>query len=223
MKAIIIDDEPKAIELIKGYIEHFSFIEIVATFRNGLKAIAFLEANRVDLIILDINMPHLSGIALVKLLTKKPLVIFTTAYAEFAIESYEIEAIDYLLKPISIERFTKAMSKLLRTLPATQKKSKLLLVKSGSNTYRIEPMEILYLEKSSNYIQYFLLDRRLLVRESISESLCLLPDYFIQIHKSIIINMKKLDYFNKEEVCIHKVVLPVGSMYKEAFLQAMVV
>lgn len=220
MKAIIIDDEPKAIELIKGYIDHFSFIEVVATFRNGFKAHEFLEINQIDLIILDINMPHLSGISLARLLTRKSQIIFTTAYAEFAIDSYDVEAVDYLLKPVSLERFAKAMGKLMKTLPSPQKKSESLLLKSGSNTYKIEPADILYLEKSGNYIQYFLIDKKLLVRESISEALCLLPDYFIQIHKSYIINLKKVDYFNKEEACINKIVLPVGNMYKEAFLKA---
>ncbi len=220
MKAIIVDDEPKAIELIKGYLGHFSYIELVATFRNGLKAKEFLEINMVDLIILDINMPHLSGISLARLLTRKPQIIFTTAYAEFALDSYEVEALDYLLKPVSLERFAKSMGKLMKIPPPALKKSEPLFLKSGSNTYRIEPADILYLEKSGNYIQYVLIDKKLLVRESISEALCLLPDHFIQIHKSFIINLKKLDYFNREEACINKIVLPVGSVYKEAFLKA---
>lgn len=103
MKAIIVDDEPRAIDLLKSYLEHFSSIELVATFRNGLKAYEYISKERVDLVFLDINMPHVSGISLSKMLPENLQVVFTTAYSEFAVESYEIQAIDYLVKPISLE------------------------------------------------------------------------------------------------------------------------
>ncbi len=137
MKAIIVDDEPKAIELLKSYLKHFSSIELVGTFRNGLKAFEFMNQEAVDLIFLDINMPHLSGISLSKMIDTKTKIIFTTAYSEYAVESYEVEAIDYLLKPISLERFTKTMSKVLSTTPDTsERKSNTLMIKSGTKIFR---------------------------------------------------------------------------------------
>lgn len=121
MKAIIVDDEPKAIELIQSYLSHFSVIELVGTFRNGLKAFQFMSKEPVDLLFLDINMPHLSGISLSKMVSKNTKIIFTTAYPEYAVESYDVEAVDYLLKPISLERFSKTIGKLLQNRPEARK------------------------------------------------------------------------------------------------------
>jgi two-component system, LytTR family, response regulator len=123
MKAIIVDDEPKAIELLQGYLLHFPQVELMSTFRNGLKALAYMQENPVDLVFLDINMPHLSGISLSKMLEKSIKVIFITAHAEYAPESYDVEAVDYLMKPVSFERFTKAIQKVLRSKPVVQDNS----------------------------------------------------------------------------------------------------
>ncbi len=148
MKAIIIDDEPKAIELLKSYLEHFSRIELVATFRNGLKAFEFLSKEPVDLVLLDINMPHITGISLSKMLPNNIKIIFTTAYSEYVVESYEIQAVDYLVKPISLERFTKSISRVLSPkVKTTEKENQLIFVKSSFETYRLESASILYLEK----------------------------------------------------------------------------
>ena len=121
MKAIIVDDEPKAIDLLKGYLAHFSSIELIASFRNGLKALEYCGKNRVDLVFLDINMPQLTGLSLSRMLPRETKVIFTTAHAEFAVDSYDVEAADYLLKPISLERFAKAIGKIMEQ-PATKEK-----------------------------------------------------------------------------------------------------
>ena len=119
MKAIIVDDEPRAIDLLKGYLRHFNQIEVAATFRNGLKAFEYLSSHPVDVMFLDINMPHISGISLSKMLPNHIKVIFTTAYSEYAVESYEIQAVDYLVKPISLERFTKTISRILTPVGAS--------------------------------------------------------------------------------------------------------
>ena len=113
MKVIIVDDEPKAIELLVSYLKHFSNFKLEATFRNGLKALEFLNTNTVDVVFLDINMPHLSGLSLSKMIAPTIDIVFTTAYSEHALESYDVNAIDYLLKPISLERFSKTMAKLI--------------------------------------------------------------------------------------------------------------
>lgn len=216
MKAIIVDDEPKAIELIQSYLSHFSVIELVGTFRNGLKAFQFMSKEPVDLLFLDINMPHLSGISLSKMVSKNTKIIFTTAYPEYAVESYDVEAVDYLLKPISLERFSKTIGKLLQNRSEGSENSKsILMIKSGTKHYRTCVSDIFYLEKSGNYMEYQLANKTILARESINEALSVLPEYFIQIHKSIIINLNKIEFIDKENVSINGKLLPIGSSFRE--------
>lgn len=214
MKAIIVDDEPKAIELIDGYTKHFSSIEVVGTFRNAMKAYEFVGENPVDLVFLDINMPHLSGMSFSKLLAKDIKIIFTTAYSEYAAESYTVGATDYLLKPISLERFTQAISKVLTPKPIEESNSK-IIVKSGSKIYNLAPNDIFFLKKDGNYIFYHLADYRIMARESITETLEKLPENFVQIHKSIIINFQHMQYVEKDEVSVHNTLLPVSSTYRQ--------
>ncbi len=216
MKAIIVDDEPKAIELIQSYLSHFSVIELVGTFRNGLKAFQFMSKEPVDLLFLDINMPHLSGISLSKMVSKNTKIIFTTAYPEYAVESYDVEAVDYLLKPISLERFSKTIGKLLQNRQEVPENAKsILMIKSGTKHYRTGVSDIFYLEKSGNYMEYQLENKTILARESIQEALAALPEYFIQIHKSIIINLNRIEFIDKENVSINGKLLPIGSSFRE--------
>jgi DNA-binding LytR/AlgR family response regulator len=215
MKAIIVEDEPKAIELLRGYLEHFKSIELVGTFRNGLKAFEFMNKEKVDLVFLDINMPHLSGISLSKMLDKNTQIIFTTAHAEHAVESYEVQAVDYLLKPISLERFTKALSKVLSTVAPVENTEAFLSIKSGSKLYRLRADEILFLQKDGNYMVYHTMDQKIMARESVAESIAILPHHFMQVHKSYIINIQKISFIEREEVDIKGNKIPLGAMYKE--------
>lgn len=216
MRAIIVDDEPKAIELLKSYLEHFSSVELVGTFRNGLKAFEFMNQETVDLIFLDINMPHLSGISLSKMIDAKTKIIFTTAYSEYAVESYEVKAIDYLLKPISMERFTKTMSKVLSDdYHSTSTQSNILMIKSGTKIFRVEADEIIYLMKDGNYMIYYVGDKKIMARESIAEAMDVLSDHFIQTHKSYIINTEKIDFISREEISVGGSMIPIGNSFKE--------
>ncbi|MDX2245950.1 MAG: LytTR family DNA-binding domain-containing protein [Bacteroidia bacterium] len=216
MKAIIVDDEPRAIELIRSYLIHFPQVELAATFRNGLKAAEFCTQENVDLVFLDINMPYLSGMALSRILGKDIRVVFTTAYSEYAVESYEVEARDYLLKPISLERFTQTMLKILAPRNETLlPEKKPLFIKSGTRVYRVKTDDILYLEKDGNYMTYYLENQKILARESISEALQALPEAFFQIHKSYIINRDKIVFVDKDTVCVAGITLPVGNTYRE--------
>ncbi|WP_025743298.1 LytR/AlgR family response regulator transcription factor [Aquimarina pacifica] len=220
MKVIIVEDEPKAIELLKSYLNHFDSIELVATFRNGLKAFEFLSQEPIDLILLDINMPHISGISLSKILPDNVKVIFTTAYSEYAVESYEMQAVDYLVKPISIERFTKSISRVLSSKStAIDRENQLILVKSGFETFRLESVSILYLEKDGNYMNYHCLDQKILARETIQESLEKLPDSFIQTHKSYIVNLANITSFTSTELTIGKGKIPISETYKNDTLK----
>jgi DNA-binding LytR/AlgR family response regulator len=220
MKAIIVDDEPKAIELLKSYLGHFSKIKLVGTFRNGLKALEFLSKEKVELIFLDINMPHISGISLSRLIPPETKIIFTTAYAEFAVESYEVAAVDYLLKPISLERFSKAVSKMLAVAKTpVQIKREIVSVKSGNTTHRIRPEEILYLEKDGNYITYYLADRKILARETVQQAMDILPASFAQVHRSFIVNIEKVTAIEKESLRIDRYDIPIGASYKDSVME----
>lgn len=224
MKAILVDDEPRALELIERYLAHFPQIKILATFRNGIKALTFLKDNQVDLIFLDINMPHLSGLALSRLTDEHVKIIFITAYAEYAPESYEVEAVDYLMKPVSFERFTSAINKVLKIKQNASKPSteeEWINLKSNGRYYRIIIRDIYYLEKTANYMMYNLTKGKLLVRHTVAEALKNLPLYFLQVHKSFIVNSKLIEYYNKEEISVNGIIIPVGDMYRDRFLQFM--
>ncbi len=215
MRAIIVDDEPKAIELIKRYLELFNSIELVDTFRNGLKAFEFLSKEPVDIIFLDINMPHISGISLSKMLPDNIKVIFTTAYSEYAVESYEIQAVDYLVKPISIERFTKSISKLIAPLATPiGEENKLIIVKSGFETFRLESSSIFYLKKDGNYMNYHCINQNILARETIQESMEKLPDTFVQTHKSYIVNTDKIISYGKNVLNLGKEKILISDTFR---------
>jgi len=225
MRVIIVDDEPRAIELIASYLEHFSSFELVSTFRNGLKALEFLNTNSVDVVFLDINMPHLSGLSLSKMIDSKTDIIFTTAYSEHALESYEVNALDYLLKPISLERFSKTITKLIdkhegrNTSPNPDKDtSSTIFVKSGLETHQVKVDDICYLQKDGNYIYYYVGEKKIMARQSIGDALKNLPGNFSQIQKSYIVNFAKIDSISSDYIIIGKNEIPIGSQYKSLVL-----
>ena len=222
MKAIIVDDEPKAIDLITNYLTYFNSISLVASFRNGMKAFEYISKNPVDLIFLDINMPHISGISLSKMLPANVKVIFTTAYSEYAVESYEIQAIDYLLKPISLERFTKSVSRIIKDNDQVQSDNKFLIqVKSGYETFRLNASQIIYLEKDGNYMTYHCTTQKILARETIQESLDKLSTSFIQTHKSYIVNKDHIVSYDKQTVNLGLKKILIGDAHKENLLKAL--
>jgi two-component system LytT family response regulator len=219
MKVIIVDDEPRAIELIASYLEHFSSFELVSTFRNGLKVLEFLNTNSIDVVFLDINMPHLSGLSLSKMINSKTDIIFTTAYSEHALESYEVNALDYLLKPISLERFSKTITKLIDKDKNTSSKpdketSSTIFVKSGLETHQITIDDITYLQKDGNYIYYYVAEKRIMARQSIGGALKNLPENFSQIQKSYIVNFSKIDSVSSDYIVIGNNKIPIGSQFK---------
>src|ERR1035437_7589338 len=162
MNCIAIDDEPKALEVIERYCQKIDFICLKASFREPVKAIEYLNQEKIDLVFLDINMPDINGLQLIATLALKPMIIFTTAYSNYAVESYDLNAIDYLLKPITFERFLAAANK-AHTLFMMKNKTgvknetpETVFIKSGSQTHHLKISDILYLEKDGNYITIFL-------------------------------------------------------------------
>lgn len=227
MKIIIVDDEPKAIELLSSYAARFTDLEVAATFRNGLKALEFLNKTPVDLVLLDINMPHLNGMSLSRLLPPGVKVIFTTAYAEYAVESYEVNAADYLLKPITFERFAQAVSKLLTTekpvnaenTARSENPSPILYLKSGSRTHRLAAADIDYLEKDGNYLAYHTGGEKILTRQTIAEAMATLPDSFVQVHRSFIVPLGKIEYLDTAELKAGGRKIPVGAQFREGLAE----
>ncbi len=230
MKCIIVDDEPYAIDLLKSYVLKTESLELVGTFTNPVKAHAFLAKNRVDLIFLDINMPELTGIQLIKSLTHCPEIIFTTAYTEYGAESYDYNAVDYLLKPIRYDRFLKAVTKAeeisqksravkinsveASTLP--QAEGTLLNIKSGSKVHRVGTGSILYVEASGNYLIFHTVKEKIMSLMTMKEAIDLLPkESFARIHKSYIVSLSAIDIVERHQVTIKGTRLPVGSSYRE--------
>jgi DNA-binding LytR/AlgR family response regulator len=230
MKCTVIDDEPYALDLMRGYVAKTPFLELTECFSNPFKALSFLTSTRVDLIFLDINMPEVTGIQLIKSLPTPPKVIFTTAYPEFAAESYEYNAIDYLLKPVRYERFLKAVNKAAEflnqnglSLPAAEVADERLadiVIKSGTRFIKIDPNEILYVEGAGNYMIFHTAGQKIMALLTMQEVIESLPaDLFIRIHKSFIVSLKHIDMIENHDVRIHGIDLPIGNTYQEQFLK----
>jgi two-component system LytT family response regulator len=223
MTCIAIDDEPKALEVIERYCQKSDLVELKATFREPVKAIEFLTQEKTDLIFLDINMPDINGIQLIETLVVKPMVIFTTAYSNFAVESYNLNAIDYLLKPISFERFLAAANKALSILSMQNKtvikeeEAETVFIRSGAYTHQVRTRDILYLEKDGNYITVYLKDKKILIRENMSDVFDLFPsDEFIRVHKSFVVAVKHISMIEIHQLFINGVKIPIGSTYRES-------
>jgi DNA-binding LytR/AlgR family response regulator len=222
-KCIIVDDEPLARELIAAHLINFENFELVDSFENALKAYTFLEKNTVDLIFLDIEMPLLKGNDFLKKLKNPPKVIFTTAYREYALEGYELNVIDYLLKPITFDRFFVSIEKFKQLLTPKKERESIkenpIFVTSGSKNIKIVFDEILYVESLKDYITIHLENGKSHhIKQNISVFEKILDSNFVRIHRSFIIQTKKLTAYSKNEVEINTVEIPIGNSYKENWL-----
>jgi DNA-binding LytR/AlgR family response regulator len=222
-KCIIVDDEPLARELIESHLSHFDNFELVASFENALKAYVFLESNTIDLMFLDIEMPLLKGNDFLKKLKNPPKVIFTTAYREYALEGYELNVIDYLLKPITFDRFFVSIEKFkqlqIPKAPENSTNEDHIFVSSGSKNIKIIFDHILFVESLKDYITIHLENGKSHhLKQNISAFEKILDSNFIRIHRSYIIQAKKLTAYSKNEVEINAIEIPIGSSYKETWL-----
>ena len=224
MRAIAIDDEPIALDIIKSFASKVPFIELEATFTNAFKALEYLQKESVDLLFLDIKMPDISGIEFLNSLSRKPLVIFTTAYSEHAVASFELDAVDYLLKPITLPRFIKGCNKAfeLSNLRNVSQPVDYLYVKTGFDQVKVLFDDILYLEAAGNYVTFVLKTGALLSRSTFNEAIGKLPvDKFIRIHRSFVISANKIDKLERHQVTIQQTVIPVGDAYSQDLQAAM--
>jgi len=221
INCIAIDDEPKALEVIERYCKKIDTLILKATFREPVKAIDFINREKIDLIFLDINMPDISGLQLIATLTARPMVIFTTAYSNYAVESYDLNAIDYLLKPITFERFVTAVNKALTAFAGKNKLVKsdapgTVFLKSGSQTHQVKVSDILYLEKEGNYITVYLKDKRILMRENMADIFSIIPaNEFVRVHKSYIVAIEHIAMIEVHQLVINGEKIPIGSTYRE--------
>ncbi len=221
LKAIAIDDEPHALEVVKMLSEKVPFLSLEATFTNCFEAIPYLQNNKIDLLFLDITMPDISGIEFVNILPKCPFVIFTTAYSEYAVKGFELDAVDYLLKPFSLARFTKACNKALeRKKMQGEASPDFIFLKTGYEEEKVLLDEIHFIEAEGNYMTYVLNNRKLLSRQSISDALAQLPaDKFVRVHRSYLISQSKIEKISRSSVWIFGKEIPVGSSYEEKLLE----
>ncbi len=231
IKCVAIDDEPLALEIIKNYSEKVPFLDLIMTFDNALESIDFLKNNKVDLLFLDIQMEELTGIQLLNILKVKPNVIFTTAYDSFAIAGFELDAIDYLLKPISFERFLKAANKVYEKLmlesPVTENSrdagnqsnnENYLFLKTEFRLEKVSLSEILYIEGMGDYLRIVTPAKRIMTLQSFKRMEELLPsNKFFRVHKSYIVAVEKIDTIEKGHIKISDKSIPISDTYKKLF------
>ncbi|WP_430613419.1 LytR/AlgR family response regulator transcription factor [Flavobacterium sp. JP2137] len=230
MKCIIIDDEPIAREGLKLLIEEISSLEVVAKFAHAHSAIDFLINNRIDLIFLDIEMPGLSGLEFAEKIDKNTSIVFTTAYSQYAVKSYDLQALDYLLKPIQKDRLGQAIEKALNfkklqntpDAPLVDKvEERFILIKSERKFYKIRHDDIFYIEGLKDYCIVHTLHQKLITAmnlKSISQKIR--SHHFIRVSKSFVINMAHIDSFDKHSLYIQEVEIPIGEIYKKSFFSS---
>jgi two-component system LytT family response regulator len=231
MNCVIIDDEPAAIDVLKFHLSNIPFVVLKKTFRDPLDALGYLQQQTIDLIFLDINMPKLSGISFPKFLQNPPLIIFTTAYSEYALESYELKAVDYLLKPIEFNRLLQGVMKAQQVLKKNTKittssseispdiSEQTIFIKSGSEFHQLFIQNIKYIESDGNYVTFYTDKRPILARYKLSEVLELLPkEYFTRIHRSFIVALKHIETVKKHCVIINDKEIPISRNYREKFI-----
>jgi len=220
-KCIIVDDEKTARNIIKSYIMDCPSLKLVGEFKNALEVLGFIAKNKVDVIFLDIEMPKLSGINLAKLIDDKTKIIFTTAHREFAIEGFELNATDYLLKPFSFERFLKAIqkTKVKSNNNVSSENRDYIYLKIDKLNKRVNFSDLLYIEGLSNYVKICTKKENLVAYYKLSDLETLLPSKFLRIHKSYIINTSLIKEYSKEFVIINGKHIPISLTYRERLLE----
>ncbi len=228
---VIIDDEPAAIEVLEFHLKKISYMDLKASFRDPLEALDYLQGHKVDLIFLDINMPQLTGLSFPKFLQNPPLIIFTTAYSEYALESYELKAVDYLLKPIEFDRLLQAVIKVKKVLNDKKEvvtphfenshaiNEQTVFIKSGSEFHQLPIQNIKYIESEGNYVTFYTTKRSIVARYKLSEVVELIPkQLFVRIHRSYIVALKHIEIIKKHCVVIDEKEIPISGTYREDFL-----
>lgn len=230
---IIVEDEPLARNLLSAYISKVPRLELKKAFSNALDALEYLRENNVDVLFSDIQMPEVTGITLLKLLKTKPLIILTTAYSEYALEGYELEVYDYLLKPISFERFLKAVEKGIARLDGNKNQSivttvvqeatpvpdqDFIFVKDGTKLIKVNLSDIFYIEGLKDYVCIYTPQKKIVTLQTMKSLESSLPsERFVRVHNSFIVALAAIEEIEKDRLVINKTTIPISDTYKKAF------
>jgi two-component system, LytTR family, response regulator len=235
IKCIAIDDEPPALAQMEEYISRVPFLELLSSFDNGMSALEFLKENEVDLVFLDIEMEGFTGIQLLKVLKNKPFIILTTAYDSYAIQAFDLDVNDYLLKPISFERFLKSVEKVYdmktnkktsisasQPLAPVSEEKNYIFVKTEYRMQRVDFKEILYIEGLKEYLIIKMITGRVITLQSFRHMEEMLPSSnFIRVHKSYMVALDKIEFIERNRIKIADKLIPIGDTYKKVFYEAL--
>lgn len=230
IRCLVIDDEPPAREIIRRYIEQVPTLQFVGECANAIQAFTLLQQQPVDLLFLDIRMPQLNGTDFLKTLKDKPKVIFTTAYSEYAVEGYELDAIDYLMKPVPFDRFLKAVNKAYQqvavkndTLLTEEKKSDpFVYFRADRKMVKVMLQDISYIESMKDYVKVFTANGTIITKQSISSVEAMLPEKnFVRTHRSFIVSLDKIKTFTSELIEIDKTEVPIGKLYRNGVMKVL--
>jgi DNA-binding LytR/AlgR family response regulator len=234
MKCVIIDDEPLAVELLEDFVNKIDTLELLRTFNNAIDAVSFINQNNVDLIFLDIQMPHFSGIEFLNTIEKKPLIIFTTAYSDYAVEGFNLGAVDYLVKPIPFHRFLKSVVRaqqisnpaaviqpVTESTPTPESEQDFMFVRAEYENVKMNFSDILFIEGLKDYVKIYTTDNKftLTLISLIKLENLLSNKGFSRIHRSYIINIKHVKSIQKNKVLISDKRIPISESYKNAFFE----
>lgn len=228
---IIVDDEPLARNLLSDYVQKVPELNLVQTLASPLQVMDALRSEDIDIMFLDVQMPDLTGIALLKVLQKKPLIVLTTAYSEYALEGYELDVADYLLKPITFERFLKTVNKVTQRLsersgqttanapkPSVEPQQPFVFVKDGTKLIKLRIDDILYVEGLKDYVTIHTKTQKVVSLQRLKSLEEELPaDKFIRVHNSFIVALQAIDVIHKNDVQVGATMIPVGETYKKLF------
>jgi len=222
INCIAIDDEPLALAQLTGYVSRVSFLNLVASCQDTFEAMKQISSQRIDLLFIDINMPDLNGLDFVRSLVEKPLVIFTTAYSEYAVEGFKVDAVDYLLKPFGFQDFLKAVDKARKWMEYAVPQNGTIFVKSDSRVVLVNLSDIKYIEGMSEYVRIYVEgeDKPLMPLISIKRLEETLPSsQFMRVHRSYIVNLRKITEVSRLRIIFGSAYIPVGENYKDKFME----
>jgi two-component system, LytTR family, response regulator len=232
LQCLIVDDEPPARAVLKRYIEEVPMLQLAGECGNALQAIQFLQTQHVDILFLDIRMPQLNGTELLKVIRNPPPVIFTTAHAEYALEGYELDVMDYLLKPVRFDRFVKAVNKVAQlsgqraietnAIEEEQKKDSFVYFRADRKMMKVMLDDILFIESMKDYVKVFTSSGTIITKQSITAAEAMLPEKeFIRTHRSFIVSIKKIRSFTSELIEVGKHEIPIGKLYRNGVLKVL--
>lgn len=228
IQCLIVDDEPVAREILENHLARIEMVDVAASCKNAVEAFNLINSKKIDLIFLDINMPEISGLSFAKSINRDIKIIFTTAYREYAVDGFDLQAVDYLLKPISFERLIQAVQKyldenvpveLVESKEILLEKSDFIFVRSDRKMIKINFSEIRFVESLSDYVKIHLSDKIVITRETMQNVEVRLPQYeFIRVHRSFLVSLANIDSFTNEFVEIGKRQIPISRSYKTEVL-----